>query len=745
LLTVNGANVPPVSNAGTDISVTVGDAQTLNASASTDSDGTIASYQWRMAGTSIIIATGVNPALSPALPQGTHSIELTVTDDQGATSTDTVSLTVNSAANVPPLANAGTDISVTVGDAQTLDASASADSDGTIASYQWRIAGTTTVIATGVNPTLSPALAQGDYSIELTVIDDLGASDSDSISFIVNPFLSVPDLEEYETVFSDDFNGLTLDSSKWNTALLWGPYLPTNNEQQLYVDSLGMHSEFEYSPFTLTGDTLKITATPITTTLQPPERPPASSALWKPNSYSEYVMNYSVGSPDDLDYSPGYQESDVDYLSGIITSYGSFTMAHGYVEMRAKLPAGRGLWPAFWLLPQHYVKDVPEIDVMEFLGQDIDTLYQTYHYFDIEDNWTQISTPSFTVLADDWTQDFHTFGMAWSPTEIVWYVDGEESHRVTDSEYVIPNQPMHLLANLAVGGSWPGSPDELTEFPAVFEIDYMRAYKKKLNPELDLATDYQLMFSDDFTGNTLDTEKWNTHFLWGPYLPINNEEQYYVDALGSDSGGYSPFTLSGGTLSITARTADDSDGFTIPQTLPDFSESIWTEFDTFQRNLSYTPPSYTSGIITSYDAFKFANGYAEIRAKIPKGNGLWPAFWLLNGYYVGQQPEIDIMEVRGENPHEVVHSYHHIDNGLQSQSYTSTHPDTVDGYSDDFHTYGVRWQPGKIDWYIDGELKHTYEDSDVGYQVMYVIANLAVGGDFNHSSVDASLLPASLD
>ena len=553
-------------------------------------------------------------------------------------------------------------------------------------------------------------------------------------------------LDFYELVFEDDFDSLTLDKTIWNTALLWGPYLPTNNEQQLYVDTLGMHADFTHNPFTLTGETLKIIATPTSSELQPPARPAADSPLWQPNSYSEYNQNFTTGSPGEDNYDPGYQESDVDYLSGIITSYGSFNMTHGYVEMRAKLPAGRGLWPAFWMLPQHYVKDVPEIDVMEFLGQDVGTLYHTYHYFDVENNWNLISTPSYPSLTEDWTTDFHTFGMAWSPTEIVWYVDGEETKRITDSEYLIPNQAMHLLANLAVGGNWPGEPDETTPFPATFEIDYIRAYKKTLAAELDLASDYQLMFDDDFNADSLDASKWNTHFLWGPYLPINNEEQYYVDALGSDAGGHSPFSIENGVLSITARTADDPLGFSIPQALPGVDDSIWSEFETFQRNLSYTPQNYTSGILTSYDAFKFAHGYAEVRAKIPKGAGQWPAFWLLNGYYVSQQPEIDIMEVRGENPGEIIHSYHHFEEGeLESESFSTQHSDSVDGYSADFHTYGVRWQPGKIDWYIDGELKHTFEDESVGYQVMYVIVNLAVGGNFNYSAVDPSLLPSSLD
>ena len=554
------------------------------------------------------------------------------------------------------------------------------------------------------------------------------------------------DESQYTLVFEENFDSLELENSRWNTALLWGPYLPTNNEQQLYVDTLGMHSEFSHSPFTLTGDSLKITATPTSESLFAPTRPAPDSPLWMPNSYSEYNQNYASGSPGDSGYSPGYQESNVKYLSGIITSYGSFNMTHGYVEMRAKLPEGRGLWPAFWLLPQHYVKDVPEIDVMEFLGQDVDTIYHTYHYFDIENNWNLISTPSFPSLSADWTKDFHTFGMAWTPTEIVWYVDGDETKRITDSEYIIPNQAMHLLANLAVGGNWPGSPDESTQFPATFEIDYIRAYKKKLSTELDLAKDYQLMFEDEFTSSSLDPNKWNSHFLWGPYLSINNEDQYYVDALGSDEGGLSPFSIDDGVLSITARAADDPLGFSIPQSLPELEDPLWSEFETFQRNLTYSPPSYTSGILTSYDAFKFAHGYAEIRAKIPQGNGLWPAFWLLNGYYVSQQPEIDIMEVRGENTAEIVHSYHHFEDGvLNSHSYESQHSDTTVGYADDFHTYGVRWQPGKIDWYIDGELKHTFEDETVGYQVMYVIVNLAVGGNFNYSPVDNSVFPTSLD
>ena len=618
-------------------------------------------------------------------------------------------------------------------------------------------------IRRGLGPTSTNGLWQ---SFSRNLAQDLTDAEPDNTLLAINGFLvrgnmrlddielfgtnttappadPVPNLSNYTMMFNDEFNGSSLNPNKWDTGLLWGPYFPINNEKQLYVDTLGMHSDFSHSPFEFTGSTLKITATPTSSNLQPPARPAEASSVWQPRSYSEYRYN---GPSED---GPGYQPSDVDYLSGIITTYESLKMTHGYVEMRAKLPAGQGLWPAFWLLNTHYVEDVPEIDVMEFLGHDVETLYHTYHYFDIEDNWRKISTPSFTVQNTDWTQDFHTYGMAWSPTEIIYYIDGLETRRITDEDYLITGQAMYIIANLAVGGNWPGDPDASTPFPATFEIDYIRAYERKLQPTLNLAADYQLMFEDNFTGSTLDASKWNTSFLWGPYLDINSEDQYYVDALGSDNAtaANTPFVLNNGVLSITAREADDPNSFSIPQSLPDLNESIWSDFPTYNKNANYTPGTYTSGIITSYDSFKFVQGYAEMRAKIPKGQGLWPAFWLLNGYYVGQQPEIDILEVLGHAPHQSYHTFHRLSaGGVQNadQGTTDIGNPSV-GYADGFHTYGVRWKRGRIDWYIDGNVVHTYEGADVPYQLMYVIANLAVGGSWPGPADETTEFPATLD
>jgi len=533
------------------------------------------------------------------------------------------------------------------------------------------------------------------------------------------------------------------------------------------------------SPFEFTGETLKITAQPTSDSLQPPARPapPANNrpypSTWQPYRWAEYRYGAEERDASGNVIREGYDPDDVDFLSGIITSYDSLKMTHGYVEMRGKVPEGDGLWPAFWLLNAHYVEDNPEIDVMEFLGHDVQTLYNTYHYFDIADGWRKISSPSFVNNNDDWTADFHTFGLEWSPEKLTWYVDGERTHEVNEGElvpdpnnrlpantrYRISGQSMYLLANLATGGNWPGVADK-DMGPKTFEIDYIRAYKKKLPEPLNFNSegalvpggDFQLRFGDEFNADTLDPDVWNSHFLWGPYLVINGERQYYVDSLGSDAvETYSPFTMNGETLTITARAVDDPahGDYTPPTTKPDDEDPIWDSYPTFRQDGEYSPREYTSGILTSYDAFKFGHGYAEIRAKVPAGEGLWPAFWLLNGYYVAKQPEIDVMELRGDDPQRVYHTYHRREpSGAQTPQEQATtlygSPDV--SFADGFHTFGVHWEHDTITWYIDGEVAHTYTDDDVAYQLMYVLVNLAVGGNFVEDGTPPSeALPAEYE
>jgi beta-glucanase (GH16 family) len=152
------------------------------------------------------------------------------------------------------------------------------------------------------------------------------------------------------------------------------------------------------------------------------------------------------------------------YTSGLITSQPSFAQAYGYFEMRAKLPRGKGVWPAFWLLPAD-LSWPPEIDVMESIG-DPGVIYVTAHSKALERPTTELR-----VTPDD----FHVFALSWDAKTLIWFVDGREVHRQPTPPDM--NKPMYMLANVAVGGAWPGAPDATTAWPARMSIDYIRAYR----------------------------------------------------------------------------------------------------------------------------------------------------------------------------------------------------------------------------------------------------------------------------
>lgn len=126
----------------------------------------------------------------------------------------------------------------------------------------------------------------------------------------------------------------------------------------------------------------------------------------------------------------------------------------GWFEIRAKA------WP-------------PEIDVLEILGHEINKVHMNNH-------WKTATNPHGSkggfFVGPDFSKDFHTFAVEWTPKELIWYVDGVERFR---SEEQIPQEPMYLLANLAVGGDWPGNPDETTPFPGFMDVDYIRVYERK--------------------------------------------------------------------------------------------------------------------------------------------------------------------------------------------------------------------------------------------------------------------------
>jgi beta-glucanase (GH16 family) len=154
-----------------------------------------------------------------------------------------------------------------------------------------------------------------------------------------------------------------------------------------------------------------------------------------------------------------------------------FAFQYGYVEMRARVPAGQGLWSALWLLPSDQ-ESKPEIDIMEVLGHEPETVQVHLHTSDGDGR--RVSRGQALPVADLST-GWHTYALNWRPDALVWFVDGQERWRVTDPAE-IPTEPMYLLANLAVGGDWPGSPDETTSFPNWYEIDYVRVWQTEHQP-----------------------------------------------------------------------------------------------------------------------------------------------------------------------------------------------------------------------------------------------------------------------
>ena len=183
------------------------------------------------------------------------------------------------------------------------------------------------------------------------------------------------------------------------------------------------------------------------------------------------------------------------YTSGKVNSQNKTDFIYGKVVARAKVPEGQGLWPAIWMMPQDESRygqwpKCGEIDIMEVLGNQTDTAYGTVHY------GAPHADQQGTVVLDSGTfaSDFHEYSVEWEPGEMRWYIDNTLYLTVNDwftaeegqddKPYPAPfDQPFFVQMNLAVGGTWPGNPDSTTDFDkAEFEIDYVRVYQK---PEYD--------------------------------------------------------------------------------------------------------------------------------------------------------------------------------------------------------------------------------------------------------------------
>jgi len=170
------------------------------------------------------------------------------------------------------------------------------------------------------------------------------------------------------------------------------------------------------------------------------------------------------------------------YTSARLLTKGKFEQAYGRFEARMKLPWGQGLWPAFWMLGADIDTNpwpgAGEIDIMEFRGQDPTIMLGTVHGPGYSGG-SSISK-SYTLTNDRFDTGFHVFGIEWGPDYVNFYVDNVLYNQITPAdvpgEWVF-NKPFYILINLAVGGSFVGSPNSETVFPQTLLVDYVRVYK----------------------------------------------------------------------------------------------------------------------------------------------------------------------------------------------------------------------------------------------------------------------------
>jgi beta-glucanase (GH16 family) len=176
------------------------------------------------------------------------------------------------------------------------------------------------------------------------------------------------------------------------------------------------------------------------------------------------------------------------FTSARMKSQGLFFRQYGRFEFRAKVPQGKGYWPALWLMPERSRyggwPGCGEIDVMENKGSGPMVEQGTIHYADANGRHLQ-STGFFNYPPDDGATNFHTYGLEWSTNSISWSVDGRIYETQTNwstarAPYPAPfDQPFYIIINLAVGGAYGGNPDTNTVFPEEMQVDFIRVYDRE--------------------------------------------------------------------------------------------------------------------------------------------------------------------------------------------------------------------------------------------------------------------------
>ena len=193
------------------------------------------------------------------------------------------------------------------------------------------------------------------------------------------------------------------------------------------------------------------------------------------------------------------------YTSAKLTTKNLISIRFGRVDVRAKMPKGKGLWPAIWMLGDN-IKDISwpgcgEIDIVEMLGHEPHKIYATLHYTNSQ-NKHEEAQGSKEVAEITFHDAYHVFSVDWDHEKITFLLDNTKVNEVpitADMKEFL--RSFYLILNVAVGGNWPGDPDETTVFPQSMYVDYVRVFEKK---GYDAPEAPELILDEETIGQNID-------------------------------------------------------------------------------------------------------------------------------------------------------------------------------------------------------------------------------------------------
>jgi len=273
-------------------------------------------------------------------------------------------------------------------------------------------------------------------------------------------------IDDFDVVWNDEFDGGQVDPQRWQTELVFGSDTHINGEQQYFVPTLE-GTGISYDPFEFTaGGTLKI------------------NAIRTPDVQVPFLPESCEGPDELLDADPNRDRCE--FLSGALSSHDRMQFVYGYAEARINASEIRGALASFYLFFRYPGPNSPEIDILEYLGENQfgnPDAFQTLHFDDPATGITRSSpTMNHPKNADDPDdtygagETFYDFGVLWEPNLAVWYIDGVEVRRVSGPQ--IARSPLNVINYLVTGSGFAPAPDLDENGPITMEIDHIRVYQR---------------------------------------------------------------------------------------------------------------------------------------------------------------------------------------------------------------------------------------------------------------------------